>query len=121
VWQGDAVSSRGPDELFEQLVARFDSDSDVTPPAGGTGFGASGLKVSGKLFAMLNAGELVVKLPRDRVDELIAAGTGTRFDPGHGRLMKEWVTIGAGRGDEWPALADEARLFVGGAGGSRRR
>jgi hypothetical protein len=32
-----------------------------------------------------------VKLPRERVDELVEAGAGHRFDPGHGRLMKEWV------------------------------
>jgi hypothetical protein len=56
-----------------------------------------------------------VKLPKQRVDELIAAGTGTRFDPGHGRLMKEWVTVAPTRGEEWDALADEARRFVGGA------
>jgi hypothetical protein len=120
VWKGAAVGSRDADALFEQLVARFADEPDVTPPTGGTGFGASGLKVGGKLFAMLNAGELVVKLPRDRVDDLIAAGAGTRFDPGHGRLMKEWVTIDAERGDEWPGLADEARGFVAGAGSRRR-
>jgi hypothetical protein len=102
------------DALFEQLVTRFGSEPDVTPPTGGTGFGASGLKTGGKLFAMLAKGELVLKLPKQRVDELIASGAGTRFDPGHGRVMKEWVTIAPSRGAEWAALADEARQFVGG-------
>jgi hypothetical protein len=36
---------------------------------------------------MLSKGEMVVKLPKQRVDELIASGTGTRFEPGHGRLI----------------------------------
>jgi hypothetical protein len=67
----------------------------VTPPSASTGgrFGASGLNVGGKLFAMLDGGELVVKLPRQRVEELVAAGTGQPFDPGHGRLMKEWSRL----------------------------
>jgi hypothetical protein len=54
---------------------------------------AFGLKTRGKFFAMVQKGELVVKLPRARVDELVAARKGRRFDPGHGRLMKEWVTL----------------------------
>jgi hypothetical protein len=54
----------------------------------------------------------VVKLPRQRVDELIGSGEGERFDPGHGRLMKEWVTIGPECGRLWVALAEEALGFV---------
>lgn len=102
------------DALFEELVARFSADPAVTPPSAGKGgrFGDSGLKVSGKLFAMLSKGELVVKLPKQRVDELIASGTGTRFDPGHGRVMKEWVTIAPSHGRDWVTLAEEARQFV---------
>jgi hypothetical protein len=109
------------DVLFDQLVTRFSADPAVTPPSGGTGFGASGLKAGGKLFAMLVKGELVVKLPKQRVDELIESGTGTRFDPGHGRVMKEWVSIAPGRAGEWDALAGEAREFVAGRGSTSRR
>jgi hypothetical protein len=101
--------------LFERLVARFSADPSVTPPSSGGVFGASGLKVGGKLYAMVSKGELVVKLPRDRVDELVASGTGRRFDPGHGRVMKEWVTIAPRHGRRWSRLAEEARQFVGGA------
>jgi hypothetical protein len=102
------------DALFEQIVSRFRDNPAVTPPGEGRKFGASGLKVDNKLFAMVSKGELVVKLSRERVDELIAAGTGTRFDPGHGRLMKEWVSISPQHGGSWPQLADEALQFVGG-------
>lgn len=56
-------------------------------------FGSSGLKINGKVFAMLVKGDLVVKLPRESVDELIAGGSGVAFDPGHGRVMKEWVRV----------------------------
>jgi hypothetical protein len=51
-------------------------------------FGSNGLKINGKLFALLTQGTLVVKLPRDRVATLVAQGVGKPFDPGHGRLMR---------------------------------
>lgn len=75
-------------------------------------FGSSGLKVGGKVFAMLVKGNLVVKLPKERVDALVASGKGEHFDPGHGRLMKEWVTVGSGAEAAWVALAREAKGFV---------
>ncbi len=45
------------------------------------------------------------------VDELVKDGKGKRFDPGHGRLMKEWVVVEAGRAN-WVELAREACNFV---------
>jgi hypothetical protein len=33
-------------------------------------------------------------------------------DPGHGRLMKEWVALD-GEASSWVELAQEARRFVG--------
>jgi hypothetical protein len=79
-------------------------------------FGSSALKVNGKIFAMVtSADEFVVKLPRTRVEELEAAGIGHKFDPGHGRLMKEWLTVRANATNRWPDLAREALVFVGGA------
>ena len=54
---------------------------------------SSVLNVNGKIFAMCRKGDLVVKLPKERVDELVAERKGTRFDPGHGRIMKEWIVI----------------------------
>ncbi|MGH9611499.1 MAG: hypothetical protein ACRD4P_00310, partial [Bryobacteraceae bacterium] len=69
------------------------------------------LTVNGKIFAMLARGKFVAKLPRKRVDRLVEAGIGEHFDPGHGRLMKEWVAIDEGSAD-WIALAMEAYEFV---------
>jgi hypothetical protein len=108
-----------PEQMFERLSADFLADPAVGQ---GTGFGSSpGLRVDGKIFAMLVKGELVVKLPKERVDQLIASGTGARFDPGHGRLMKEWVTIPARRGADWKQWGSEALQFVRSAAGSPRR
>lgn len=61
---------------------------------------------------MLARGRLVVKLPRERVDRLVAAGSAERFDPGHGRVMREWASLDPAAPEDWDALAAEAREFV---------
>ena len=65
---------------------------------------------------MVSKGRLVLKLPRGRVASLVEAGTGQYFDPGHGRLMKEWVAL-VGPKVPWRDLAREAHDFVAGLRG----
>jgi hypothetical protein len=100
---------------YADLVARLESEPDVQPPSatGGhtRGFGANALKVDSRIFAMLAHGRLVVKLPRKRVDELVMTGVGVRFDPGHGRVMTEWLSLHEDRENEWEGLAREALAF----------
>ncbi len=104
------------EERFAMIVEELLGNPGVTPPSG-QGFGASGLKMQGKIFAMLSStGAFVVKLPAQRVDALIAAGDGERFDPGHGRLMKEWVAVATTSEVEWQPLAKEAMAFVAAKG-----
>jgi hypothetical protein len=45
------------------------------------------------------------------VDSIVSGGDGERFDPGHGRLMKEWVALEPSHADEWLRLATEAMEF----------
>jgi hypothetical protein len=105
-----------PDERYESLVEAFTAGSGATweppDPVGRRSFGTGALKVDGRIFAMLSRGHLVVKLPRRRVDALVAAGEGQRFDPGHGRLMKEWLSLDPLSVLEWQPLAAEALEFV---------
>lgn len=102
-----------PEERFATIVEELLSHPGVTPPSDEKGFGSSGLKIHNKIFAMLVRGKLVVKLPKPRVDALIAAGEGERFDPRHdGRLMKEWVTVEPTSVEGWLPLAREAMEFV---------
>ena len=62
---------------------------------------------------MLVRGRLVVKLPRSRVDALVAFRDGERFDPRHdGRLMKEWLSLEPTSEEEWLPLVREAMEFV---------
>lgn len=104
------------DPRFRPLVAAFSPDRRVTS---GKMMASFGLRVDGKIFAMLVRGELVTKLPRERVNELVASGQGRQFDPGHGRLMKEWVVLES-PDVPWLELAQEAYRFVGGGARSGR-
>ena len=94
---------------FVPVVSAFARDRSVTR---GKMFSSSNvLSVNRKIFAMLVRGQLVVKLPKQRVDGLVTARAGTYFDPGHGRLMKQWISIPAGTLN-WVELAKEAHRFV---------
>ncbi len=65
------------------------------------------------MFASLSKrGEFIVKLPRSRVDALVETGDGVRFDPGHGRLMKEWLAVCPESPLAWESLANEALKFT---------
>jgi TfoX/Sxy family transcriptional regulator of competence genes len=77
-------------------------------------FGADGLKVGSKTFAMVVKGRLVVKLSEERALELCQAGTATPFDPGHGRKMKQWISLAADSGIDWIEVSREAmRVVIG--------
>jgi hypothetical protein len=103
-----------PEDRYASLVDALLGDADVTLGSPGKkGFGSSALQVHGKIFAMLVTGKLVVKLPARRVDALIVAGRGERFDPRHdGRLMKEWLVVEPTSSEGWLPLAREAMEFV---------
>jgi hypothetical protein len=100
------------EERFEELVAEFADQPDVTVPDAGGGFGSGTLRVQGKVFAMLVRGRLVVKLPKRRVDALVDAGEGVRFDANKGRPMREWFTLDPASDLEWSSLGHEALTFV---------
>jgi hypothetical protein len=98
---------------FSLIISAFADDRKVAPPGTGKGFGSGALKVNGKIFAMISSkGQFVVKLSEERVNELVAAGKGSRFDPGRGRVMKEWLVVTADHA-LWIPLAKEARKQLG--------
>ena len=96
-------------EVTEPLLATGQADE-------GTIMGFPCLRTtSGSFLAMAEhtTGDLIVKVPATRVDELIAEGTGLPFAPA-GRRFREWVQIPGRAPDLWEALLDEARAFVAG-------
>ena len=100
------------ERCFELLATGHLADASVTR---WTGFGSTtGLRVGGRIFAMLMKAELVVKLPKAGVDELVASGKGARLGSARGRPLKEWVTVPVAHRVEWQRLTDDALAFVDG-------
>ncbi|WP_155858920.1 hypothetical protein [Candidatus Blastococcus massiliensis] len=76
---------------------------------------APGLAAEGSFYGFVSGDALTVKLPADRVQELVADGRGLPCSPRPGRPMREWVQIPA---SDVAACTDwllEARAFVTGA------
>jgi len=97
---------------FASVVNAFVEDKQVTRDEG-KGFGSSALKVSGKIFAMMTSQDkFVVKLPKERVDELVRANLGENFASRPGRLMKEWLIVFPSNNHLWTELAREAHHYV---------
>jgi hypothetical protein len=71
------------------------------------------LRVNGAFFASCDHrnGDLIVKLPEERVQQLIAAGPGKPFAPA-GRIFRQWVLVADRDPDRWRTLIAEARTFV---------
>ena len=97
---------------FDAVAERYLVAPAVT---GGTGFGTNpGLRVDGRIFAMLFRGELVLKLPAERCAALAADGAARPLEMGTRRL-REWAVIaGPPEAVAWVALAGEALAFVRG-------
>jgi TfoX/Sxy family transcriptional regulator of competence genes len=105
-----------PTHTFAAVVAAFAAVEGVTYASATTQpkgkFGSATLKVHNKIFAMLVKEQFVVKLPKQRVAELCAAGLGQQFTNGNGQLMKEWLAVPVTAEVDWLTLANEAKTFV---------
>jgi len=102
-----------PEDRFEALAAELAAIPGVTPPGAGAGFGSAALRLHNKIFAMLVRDHLVVKLPKARVDALVADGEGVRFDANKGTPMREWFSLAPASRLAWSPLAREALEFAG--------
>jgi hypothetical protein len=78
------------------------------------------LRADGNFFATCDhrTGDLIVKLPRQRVSELIASRAAQPFAPA-GRTFKEWASIPHRDADTWRALLAEARAYARGEQSAR--
>jgi hypothetical protein len=80
---------------FDALVKELTGLPGVQPPdeEGARRFGARTLRLDGSIVAMLVDGALVLKLPGDRIADLVESGRGTPWDGGQGRRMRQWVVV----------------------------
>lgn len=95
--------------LFAGMAKTFLKESGVTE---GKMFGTSVLKIKNKVFAFPMKGMLVLKLPENRVAEIVDSKKGIYFDPGHGRISKTWVAVSLSTKNEWLKLSKAAKDFV---------
>jgi hypothetical protein len=95
--------------LYDELT-----DDLLYDPAIGraTMMGYPCVRLAGRFLASYDdkAGALVVKLPRERVNELVESGAGSPFAPA-GKVFREWVSIPATDPVLWRTLLDEAVDF----------
>lgn len=102
------------EEAYAKIVRHFSTDKGVAVGSEGKkGFGSTALRTKKKIFAMVSSkGAFVVKLPKARVDALVAAKAGKPFSTGSGRIMKEWIELNPAGQDLWLGLTEEAKEFV---------
>ena len=96
---------------FASIVQKLLKEREVTRAKM---FGVPGLKIGRKMFVMWMKGELILKLPKELVDTLVASKRGKHFYHlfDKSRLMKEWVSIGDKNKSNWVKLAKEAKDFA---------
>jgi hypothetical protein len=106
------------DGAVTQARELYDDPTDdlLYQPAVGwsTRMGFPCVRRAGRFFASFDErnGALVIKLPRERVAELVDEGSGDPFAP-NGRVFKEWVSIPRPDRATWEALLAEALDFAG--------
>jgi hypothetical protein len=101
-----------PEIRYQDLIDDLLGCPGVTPPPGGSGFGRGAVRFGRKIFVMFVRGRLVLKLPAARVDELVAAGEGVRFDANKGTPMREWFSLDPESELAWLPLARQALDFA---------
>lgn len=79
----------------------------------GTIMGFPCLRLNGVFVASEDhrTGDLIVKLPKERVNELVEQGTGMPFAPA-GRTFREWIVITNRNIHHWQSFLDEALKYV---------
>ena len=106
----DASAAAAGEERFWDLTEPLLARPEVTRS---TMMGFPCVRVNGQFFASTDhrTGDLLVKLPADRVGELVGAGGAHPFAPA-GRTFREWAAVPYERRRAWKGLLAEALDFV---------
>ncbi|TCC49070.1 hypothetical protein E0H75_21255 [Kribbella capetownensis] len=113
--QGTSPSEQsGGDPAARDLYDELTDDLLYDPAIGrATMMGYPCMRLAGRFVASYNDndGSLVVKLPRERVIDLVETGTGDPFAPA-GKVFREWVSIPTLDAELWRGLLAEAVAFA---------
>ena len=96
----------GQEAPYAKIVKTLLERPDVT-------YSRNTLWIKRKMFAYCSPkGKLVVKLPKERVQELIKIGQGDPFASGKDKYAPEWLMVGPNNEKNWLPLVEEALKFV---------
>jgi hypothetical protein len=97
--------------LFWDLIDELREHDDRVEE--GTIMGGRCARIAGEFLALVDykGSGMVIKLSRNRVDELIMQGVGQPFAPA-GKVFREWVAIPKPDRRRWTELLHEAAAFV---------
>jgi hypothetical protein len=112
--KGEPPSDQSGGDDARNLYDELTDDLLYDPAIGrATMMGYPCIRLAGRFLASYDdkAGHLVVKLPRERVAELVDAGRGESFAPA-GRIFREWVAIPTVDRILWETLLAEAVDFA---------
>lgn len=104
--KSDVTLSNG-EALFKELASFYASTYINVERA--MIFGFDCLRTKGKVFAKVHNGQLVMKLPTNRITALLGSGQADTYEL-RGRMLKEWAVIEASK--DIVVLAEEARVFT---------
>ncbi len=103
-----------PDPTARELYDELTDDLLYDPAIGrATMMGHPCVRLAGAFLASYDpqGDALVVKLPRERVTELVTSGRGEAFAPA-GRVFREWVSVPTVDAQLWRDLLAEAVEFA---------
>jgi hypothetical protein len=112
--QGTSPSESSDGDGARALYDELTDDLLYDPAIGrATMMGYPCVRLAGRFLAAYDnkAGALVVKLPRERVTELVECGDGDPFAPA-GKVFREWVSISLVDRKLWRTLLGEAADFA---------
>ena len=110
--QHDSTSFQQGESLFWDIADELLEEPGVTRS---TMMGYPCLRHNGAFFACVErtTGYLIVKLPADRVQEVVSSGQAASFTP-NGRTFREWAAFHQPNRSEWKAMLNESQRFVSG-------
>ncbi len=99
------------ESLFWELIEEFQLQDQRVEE--GTIMGGRCARVAGEFLGLVDdkGSGMVVKLPKERVAELIDQGVGRPFAPAS-KVFKEWVSVPKQDRRRWRALLAESIAFV---------